>query len=480
MDLKRTINYQTRIFLLVCVFSWIITFAFLVLQITREREYKVGMLNARLQEMNRLVIRDYENGVDIDSTYMHYLNPSGDVRISLIDLNGKVVYDSSGKEVLRNHADRQEVKDAIASGGGYTIRRQSETNNNDYFYSATRGKSIVVRSSMQYNSELESLLSINGLYVLLIVATSVVLTIVAFFASRRLSKSIAMLRDFANCAEHGDIEGFDVSSFPKGELGDISGHIVNLYKNLKQTAEERDRNLQEAMFEESEKNRIKQQLTNNINHELKTPVHAIQACLETVIEMGDSMSEASRKELIEKSYQNTKRLSALLADVSIITRMSEASDRIEVEQFNLKDTIESVADEVLNLYPADKYIHFDINVQDNIEINGNEGLIESIFKNLMVNSVLHSGGNEAYLQCRKGNDGYAHIVYYDNGKGVPEEHISKIFERFYRVDKGRSRVNGGTGLGLSIVKNAVLFHKGTITASNRPTGGLRFEFTLRL
>ena len=73
MDLKRTINYQTRIFLLVCVFSWIITFAFLVLQITREREYKVGMLNARLQEMNRLVIRDYENGVDIDSTYMHYL-----------------------------------------------------------------------------------------------------------------------------------------------------------------------------------------------------------------------------------------------------------------------------------------------------------------------------------------------------------------------------------------------------------------------
>ena len=192
MDLKRTINYQTRIFLLVCVFSWIITFAFLVLQITREREYKVGMLNARLQEMNRLVIRDYENGVDIDSTYMHYLNPSGDVRISLIDLNGKVVYDSSGKEMLRNHADRQEVKDAIASGGGYTIRRQSETNNNDYFYSATRGKSIVVRSSMQYNSELESLLSINGLYVLLIVATSVVLTIVAFFASRRLSKSIAI------------------------------------------------------------------------------------------------------------------------------------------------------------------------------------------------------------------------------------------------------------------------------------------------
>ncbi len=480
MDLRRTTNYQTRIFLLVSLFSWIITFAFLVLQITREREYKVGMLNARLQEMNRMVVRDYEEGKDIDAAYIRHIAPSGDVRISLIDLTGKVVYDSSGKELLRNHADRQEFKDAIALGSGYTIRRQSEANNHDYFYSATRGKDIVVRSSMQYNSELESLLSINGLYALLIVATSIVLTIVAFFASRRLSKSIAMLRDFANCAEHGDIEGFDVSSFPKGELGDISGHIVNLYKNLKQTAEERDRNLQEAMFEESEKNRIKQQLTNNINHELKTPVHAIQACLETVVEMGDSMSEVSKNQLIEKSYQNTKRLSALLADVSIITRMSEASDHIEMERFDLKKTIESVAGDVAHLYPAEKYVHFYIDVAANIVINGNEGLIESIFKNLMVNSVLHSGGNEAYLQCRDGGDGYAHIVYYDNGKGVPEEHISKIFERFYRVDKGRSRANGGTGLGLSIVKNAVLFHKGTITASNCSQGGLRFEFTLRL
>ena len=98
----------------------------------------------------------------------------------------------------------------------------------------------------------------------------------------------------------------------------------------------------------------------------------------------------------------------------------------------------------------------------------------------MVNSVLHSGGNRAYLTFSDGHDGYAHITYYDNGKGVPEEHLTKIFERFYRVDKGRSRATGGTGLGLSIVRNAVAFHKGTIVATNRKEGGLRFDFTLRL
>ena len=480
MDLRRTINYQTRIFLLVCLFSWIITFAFLTIQITREREYKVGLLDARLQELNRMIIRDYENGVNIDSSYMKRNMPSHEIRVSLIDLDGKVIYDSNGTDILRNHAERQEVKDAISKGMGYTIRRQSETNSLDYFYSAMRGKSVVVRSSMPYDSVLEGLLSINSLYALLMVLTSIVLTIVAFFASRRLSKSIEMLRDFANCAEHGDIESFEVASFPKGELGDISGTIVKLYKNLKQTAEERDKNLQEAMFEESEKNRIKQQLTNNINHELKTPVHAIQACLETVIEMGDNISESSKKELLDKSYQNAKRLSDLLSDVSVITRMTEAPDKIEFEQFVLKDIVESVADEVADLYPADKYIKFEINVDDNIVINGNVGLIESVFKNLMVNSVLHSGGNRAYLTCSDGHDGYAHITYYDNGKGVPEEHLTKIFERFYRVDKGRSRATGGTGLGLSIVRNAVAFHKGTIVATNRKEGGLRFDFTLRL
>lgn len=479
MDLKRTINYQTRIFLLVCLFSWIITFAFLIMQISREHEYKVELINARLQEVNRMIILDYEDGVVINDQYVKRMLPVGGVRLSIIDLKGNVIYDSDNKDIVANHADRQEVKEAMAHGSGYTIRRHSETNNKDYFYSALRGGSVVVRTSIEYNSKLIDELSVNSIYGILMVATTVVLTIVAFFASRRLSQSIEMLRDFADCAENGSIEKFDESSFPKGELGDISIHIVNLYKNLKQTAEERDRNLQEAIFEESEKNRIKQQLTNNINHELKTPVHAVQACLETVINMKDGLSKEAKEELLNKSYQNVKRLSALLSDVSVLTRMTEAPDKIEFERIDIRELAESIADEVMNMYNGDETFTINVYAPRNLEINGNVGLIESIFKNLMVNSVLHSGGNRARLECVDGNDGYVHLTYYDNGKGVPEEHLSRIFERFYRIDKGRSRTSGGTGLGLSIVRNAVVFHKGTIVATNRAGSGLCFKFTLK-
>ena len=97
----------------------------------------------------------------------------------------------------------------------------------------------------------------------------------------------------------------------------------------------------------------------------------------------------------------------------------------------------------------------------------------------MVNSITHSGGSEIHLSCTPAQDRYVHFTYWDNGKGVAEEHLQRIFERFYRVDEGRSRANGGTGLGLSIVRNAVAFHGGTISAKNRKSGGLQFDFTLR-
>ena len=135
---------------------------------------------------------------------------------------------------------------------------------------------------------------------------------------------------------------------------------------------------------------------------------------------------------------------------------------------------------MLSLYPANKFMSIHVNVPNDIIVHGNLALLESIFKNLIVNAEMHSGGTDINISCSKGNDGYAHFVFYDNGNGVPEKHLYRIFERFYRVDEGRSRANGGTGLGLSIVRNAVAFHKGNISVKNRPAGGLQFDFTIRI
>ena len=231
------------------------------------------------------------------------------------------------------------------------------------------------------------------------------------------------------------------------------------------------------MREEQEKIRIKRQLTNNINHELKTPVASIQVCLETLLS-GISLSEEKRQELIERCYTNNERLRRLLGDVSLITRMEDGSQLIGKEPVDINNIINEIAAELEIMPEEERFtLHTDFNEQ--VIIDGNQSLIGSIFRNLTENAIAYSGGRNIYISLVENNEQLCRICFEDDGCGVEEKQLSRLFERFYRVDKGRSRRMGGTGLGLAIVKHAVQFHGGNINVTNRPSGGLKFEFTLR-
>lgn len=463
--------------MVIAVFTWVIALAFFAVQYTREKEYKVSLLNTQLQQLNKRVISDMDKGIVVDNGYVTTLSEDSHLRLSVLRSNGDVVFDTRGAR--SSHRDRAEFVQAMKCGSGYTIRRHSATGNQDYFYSATRSGDVVVRTALPYNTSLAHALSVDSVYGYLVVVITLVLTVLAFVASRRISVNVENLRDFAVKAESGDISDYSTLRFPKDELGEISVHIVNLYKRLRQTAEERDARLREVIYEQAEKTRIKQQLTNNINHELKTPVHAIQACLETVVRNGDKIGRQEAMALISQSYDNVRRLSALLADVSVLTRIAEAPEQIAREQVNVTKLVAGVVEQMRCLYQGDDALRMHVDVANGLCVQGNASLLESVFRNLLVNAFTHSGGRDVWLNGRSGDDGYLHFCVYDNGIGVAEEHLSKIFERFYRVDKGRSRAIGGTGLGLSIVKNAVALHGGEITATNRATGGLVFDFTLK-
>ena len=228
---------------------------------------------------------------------------------------------------------------------------------------------------------------------------------------------------------------------------------------------------------EEEQVRLKRQLTQNIAHELKTPVSSIQGYLETIVN-NDNIPADKMKVFLERCYAQSNRLTILLRDISVLTRMDEAASMIEMEKVDISAIVNNIINEV-SLELEERKISVINSLKKNIQIRGNYSLIYSIFRNLTDNAIAYAGSNiQIYINCFREDENYYYFSFSDTGVGVSPEHLNRLSERFYRVDKGRSRKLGGTGLGLAIVKNAVIIHGGSISAKNSQQGGLEFVFTL--
>ena len=261
-------------------------------------------------------------------------------------------------------------------------------------------------------------------------------------------------------------------------IKEVSRSIVKIYNELRLAIVQRDMSIEEALYEEKEKLRIKNQLTSNINHELKTPVHAIRGCFETLLENENDLSEEVKSKLLQSGYANAMRLSDLLHDVALITQMTDAKESIETTPVNVLEVIKEICAEVDD-YSPERRMRINLDVPDNVVVKGSRQLIDAIFRNLVNNSLAYSGGRDIFIRLVEETPDKYVFDFYDNGAGVEDKHLERIFERFYRIDSGRSRKMGGTGLGLSIVRNSVLFHGGTIKAQNRMPSGLEFIFSLK-
>jgi len=221
---------------------------------------------------------------------------------------------------------------------------------------------------------------------------------------------------------------------------------------------------------------IKQQLTENIAHELKTPVTSIKGFLETL--MANNLDKEKQKNFISRAYAQSTRLADLINDISTITKIEEASHLYHIVEVNIKSIVENVLDD-LKLQLEENQISVELNLNDNRKIKGSYSLLYSIFRNLTDNSIHYAGHHITICINEYFEDNESvYFSYSDSGVGVPEKDLQRLFERFYRVDKGRGRNSGGTGLGLAIVKNAVLFHKGEISVKNKTNGGLEFLFSI--
>jgi signal transduction histidine kinase len=223
--------------------------------------------------------------------------------------------------------------------------------------------------------------------------------------------------------------------------------------------------------------RLKQEMTGNITHELRTPVTGIRGCLETILE--HHLDPEKKEYFIKSAYNQVLALSELIQDMSLITKMEEAPQSFKLKAVNIRNMLQGLKQE-FEASMQDKNIQMTWDIGEHVVVKGNRNLIYSIFRNLTDNAVRYAGNNiKIGVNCYNEDKDFYYFSYSDSGTGISnEQHLNRLFERFYRVSEGRTRDTGGSGLGLSIVKNAVLFHKGTIIAKNKTEGGLEFLFKL--
>ena len=578
-------KYRRKIFIYFLFVFIGFTSIIVLLQLNREREYKINTLRSSLDSYAELIHKYRAVGaIDSTSFVLNLLPPN--LRLTVIEEDGRVCFDntlnSAEEQALENHLHRPEVATSRISGVGSSVR-YSDTNEIDYYYYSKYLAPYFVRVALPYDLDLQNRLKADKYFLYFIFILFITLLVVLLYISDRFGRAISGLNEFLSSVENKDPQ-FDNIKFPDTEIGEIGHKIVKTYALLEQRNSELDNErekllrhfhyldegvsiysanreniysnahfiqhlntiideptfnvdaifssaefkpmvqfldssirsmvselrpaelpvwqgkitkggnhfaaklivFQDSSFEvtlsnisQEEKNRIlKHEMTNNIAHELRTPVSTVSGYLETLLDQKNIEPDRQRHYLQRMDIQ-VKRLSDLIRDIALITKTEEAANLFYRESVNIGNTVEEVVLDLQSHIKAQRVV-FTSNISENISINGSQTLIYAIFRNLIENAINYGGEDiTVTVDNYTEDEEFYYFKLSDSGIGVSQEHLLKIFARFYRVDSGRSRKSGGSGLGLSIVKNAIKFHGGDITAKSGIQGGLEFVFSLR-
>ncbi len=472
MVARHVMRLHWKLFIPLTALLWLIIGITICYFITHEQQRLKDNLENRLLNVNSTVVEAYERGANLQETVDFIKLFTGrttldPLRITVYDKNGEMIadnieatihiFDSNGNlkpefKSMWNNMDERYVHDMSLEHDKFMICSKISQDGRIHSFSA-----------LPYDEKVLDFLGIDPMVWVVVFGLGILSSLLVFFGTKNICRNVYTLRDFAKAISSNRLpDNVESWNFSKDELGEVSRNLLLLYR--------------EKLHAENEKINHERQIGLNISHELNTPISIIKGYVDTILSNPD-MPEDVRNNFLVRTKQGTDRLIDLIKDVNMVMRLQETGNTLECETIRFNDIAEKLS-EYINQEDIANGMKFDYSVPDNCMVTAHETLLMNALLNLTYNAARHSEGTRISLKWLKEENGREVFSFSDNGIGVGEEHLGRLFDMFYRVDSGRSRKVGGSGLGLPLVRKIINAMGGEISVRNATSGGLEFIFSL--
>jgi len=469
---NRVLRLHWKLFLPLIGLLWLIIGITITYFVTHEKQRLKYNLENRLLNVNSTVIEAYENGADLQETVdfiklftgqttldplrLTVYNNNGvmiadniETTIQIFDENGKLI---PGLKSLWDNTGSISVHDMALEDNQFMVCSKTSPDGRIHSFAA-----------LPYNKEVLSFFSTDSMIWVVVVGLGIFSSVLVYLGSKALCRNVYALHNFAEAISSNQLpENVDSWNFSKDEFGEVSRKLLLLYRD--------------KLHAEHEKIHHERQIGMNISHELNTPISIIKGYLDTILSDPD-MPEDMRNKFLVHAQQGTDRLIGLIRDINTLMRIQETGRSLECEAVNFHEIATRLAEHINQGNIANNMM-FEYSIPDSCMVLGHKSLLMNAMFNLTYNAAKHSEGDRISLKWLREENGHEVFSFSDNGIGVGEEHLERLFDMFSRVDSGRSRKKGGYGLGLPLVSRIFTAMGGTIKAQNLSTGGLEFIFTL--
>lgn len=434
-----------------------------------------------LRSANDLFAKEIGRGVSYEEAsatcFKIFGNTTDDFRITVVASGGTVLYDSvENASDMDNHLDRAEISDALESKSVAVQKRYSRTVGADMLYFAIYHPETdtVIRSSIQLTVSQQSILRMQYIFIAIMTVTVVVLGVFGYFFSKRLSRPLLELKKAAETVSDSDYT-VRINTNSRDDIGAVSAAFNRMAEKLeieKHTIEANNERLADLQNMRSE-------FVANVSHELKTPLTSIRGFVDT-LRNTENVDPAVQKRFLEIIDIEAQRLHQLINDILQLSEIERLQPDSEKEHFELCDLISETAN-LLKEKAEEREITIVFDACEPLPVLADRYRIKQILINLIDNAINYNRKDGmVWLSAKREPNSMIAIHVRDNGEGIPQEHLQRIFERFYRVDKSHSREVGGTGLGLSIVKHIAALYEGNAIAESQEGVGSLFIVRLKI